>query len=172
MTVPSRGTVLIRRNGLMRDIGPGYHILIVSLQLNSIIASWYGLRMRIPRDTLDYKVVVRRVAPGSRPFQWEVHTADRSIPLQVSADRFKGMEAAFQEGRAWLADYLAKQAPPPKRSAPRQIAEDVAPPTSIPLGDEEDDTLTDDSDAFDCDVDPAGETSIGNAGPVYPSSIG
>lgn len=60
---------------------------------------------------LDCRVVVQRVATGSTPFKWEVQRGDMLGPIQVSAERFRSMEAAYRAGQAWLQDFLiSKQA--------------------------------------------------------------
>ena len=51
----------------------------------------------------DYKLIVRRVAMGSAPFGWEVRGADGMTLVYISTDRFRGMEAAYKAGQAWLA---------------------------------------------------------------------
>jgi hypothetical protein len=59
-----------------------------------------------------YRVVVRRLAGGATPFGWEVHSGETIVPLQVSAERFGSMEAAYIAGRSKLADMV-----PQKRAA-------------------------------------------------------
>ncbi|HEX2939877.1 MAG TPA: hypothetical protein VHO91_02445 [Rhodopila sp.] len=62
-----------------------------------------------------FKVVVRRVTTGAAPFAWEVHRDENVLPLQVSADRFGSMEAAYLAGQAKLADIMVQ-----KRSTTRR----------------------------------------------------
>ena len=119
--------------------------------------------MRLSREALDYRVVVRRVTAGPRPFHWEVRAADDGTPVQVSPDRFGSMAMAYEQGQAWLTEFLAKRVPP-RRSAPRDTVQDCVPPTAMPMDDED--------DVVDRGVDLSGETAIGSTAPVYPSSIG
>jgi hypothetical protein len=67
--------------------------------------------MRVSKEALALSVVVRRVHIGATPFGWEVHRAGASRPVQVSAERFRNMEAAYQAGQAHLADLIAKRPP-------------------------------------------------------------
>jgi hypothetical protein len=54
-------------------------------------------------EAFDYKLIVRGVAMGSAPFGWEVRGADGITSIYISTDRFRGMEAAYKAGQAWLA---------------------------------------------------------------------
>jgi hypothetical protein len=120
--------------------------------------------MRLSREALDYRVVVRRVAVGPRPFQWEIRAEDGGTPIQVSPGRFTGMAIAYEEGQAWLTDFLAKREPPPRRSAPRRAVQDGVPSTASPIDDED--------EVFDRGVDLSDEAAIGTTAPVHSSSIG
>lgn len=72
--------------------------------------------MGITREELNLRVVVRRVATGSTPYGWAVHEADAFTPLHTAPDRFRGMQAAYEAGQAWLTDYLSsRRASSPKR---------------------------------------------------------
>jgi hypothetical protein len=76
--------------------------------------------MRISKEALALSVVVRRVHIGATPFGWEVHRTGASRPVQVSAERFRSMEAAYQAGQACLTDLIVKR--PPLLSGSRVVA--------------------------------------------------
>ncbi|MFL5254549.1 MAG: hypothetical protein ACJ8AI_16950 [Rhodopila sp.] len=65
--------------------------------------------MRISKEALALSVVIRRVHVGAAPFNWEVHRAGAPAPVQVSAERFRSMEAAYQAGQACLTTMTSKQ---------------------------------------------------------------
>ena len=56
--------------------------------------------MRLLKDELNLKVVVRRVATGAAPYGWELHSGDVITPIHLSRARFRSMEAAFKAGQA------------------------------------------------------------------------
>lgn len=56
--------------------------------------------------SLFFRVVVRRTASGSRPFQWEIYKDGTVVPLQVSTERYASMEAAHKIGQTELAAML------------------------------------------------------------------
>ena len=92
--------------------------------------------MRTAREMLDYKVVVRRVATGSAPFAWELHKGDTMIPVRVSQQRFKSMEAAYKAGQVELQSYE----PPtrPTRSTGMSRRRVTALPPSLNFADDDD----------------------------------
>jgi hypothetical protein len=51
--------------------------------------------MRISKEALALSIVVRRLHVGANPFGWEVHRVGTPRPVQVSAKRFRSMEAAY-----------------------------------------------------------------------------
>lgn len=69
--------------------------------------------MRLTKEELSARVVVRRTTVGSAPFRWEVHWADRLAPVFVSPTRFPNMEAAYRDGQARLPEFM------PPRQTPR-----------------------------------------------------
>ncbi|HQT78762.1 MAG TPA: hypothetical protein PLD10_17040 [Rhodopila sp.] len=69
--------------------------------------------MRVTKEELSVRVVVRRVARGATPFAWEIHQTDLPKPVYVSPERYASMEAAYGAGRALLATFI-----PPKPSMP------------------------------------------------------
>ena len=74
----------------------------------------------ITKEELNLRVVVRRMAVGSTPYGWAVYHADTFVPLHTSADRFRGMEAAYKAGHVWLTDYFSfRQASTSKRRRSR-----------------------------------------------------
>jgi hypothetical protein len=84
--------------------------------------------MRISKEDLDTKVVVRRVALSAAPFAWEVIGANSVTPIYSSPERFRSMDAAYQAGQKRFAEFLpsARQKPAAKRpasqAAPRRTA--------------------------------------------------
>lgn len=109
--------------------------------------------MKIGKRDLDYQVVVRRVAVGPAPFRWEVHNGDAFVPLHVSEDRYRGMEAAFKAGQAWLANLVSLSSLPPGREARRSFRGDPdfrsgpLSSASVVLDEDEDDELELDDNA-------------------------
>ena len=103
-----------------------------------------GTGLRLSKDELNLKVVVRRVATGAAPYGWELHSGDMVTPIHVSRARFRSMEAAFKAGQAGLAEHVAaRQATRRSRPLPRAMA-DVRPPSVSPdLAGSEDDELSD-----------------------------
>ena len=77
--------------------------------------------MAMRMNSLDLRVVVRRVTVGSAPYSWEIRAADGIIPVQVSPDRFRSMETTLKAGQARLADFISQQ-PPSKRRQAAQAA--------------------------------------------------
>ena len=68
--------------------------------------------MRTSKEALALSVVIRRVHVGAAPFNWEVHRAGAPAPVQVSAERFRSMEAAYHAGQACLADMISRRPRP------------------------------------------------------------
>lgn len=64
--------------------------------------------MTLSIEALFMRVVVRRAGVGAAPFTWEVH-GDAAAPIHVSDDRYKSMDAAYEAGRARLAEFLPKR---------------------------------------------------------------
>ena len=133
--------------------------------------------MRIRREALDYRVVVRKVTMGAAPFGWDVRYMDALTPVHVSTTRFRSMDAAYKDGHAWLADFLSASLPPPRkeasnadmsvpshrsqdRSASGAAATPPAAPEVLPEG------------QASVHAVPAPDQRIGTADPVYPSYIG
>jgi len=105
-----------------------------------------------------YSVVVRRIGTGSTPFRWEVQTADGVVPVQVSSERFRSMQAAYEAGQAWLADSPALPLP------------GIAFSTTISM--DEDRALPNEDEDIDPALDALDEDFIGTAAPVCLPSIG
>ena len=100
--------------------------------------------MTISTAELNLKVVIRRVATGSTPFAWELHSGDNVSPVQVSLERFRSMHAAYLAGQACLAAYTSRQrSAKPKRSRSHQVSQ-----TQHPSDQPEFDDLMDDEDDF------------------------
>ena len=67
--------------------------------------------MRLTKEELAARVVVRRAGSGAAPFRWEVHWYEQPVPVFVSPSRFSSMEAAYRAGQAGLPEFL-----PPRRT--------------------------------------------------------
>ena len=76
--------------------------------------------MRISKEALTIRVVVRRVGIGSARYRWEIHAMDTAEPVHVSAVSYIGMEAAYSAGQARLADFIPKRSLPPGETENRQ----------------------------------------------------
>lgn len=98
--------------------------------------------MRISTEELNLKVVVRRVATGSTPFAWELHSGDSITPVHVSTERFRSLHAAYTAGQTGLADYVSqRRSAKPERSRARRIMDArhrSEPPDRDDLQEEED----------------------------------
>jgi hypothetical protein len=66
--------------------------------------------MRLSKEALSTRVVVRRARRGATPFIWEITKDSMVEPVYVSPDAFVSMEAAFRAGQARLAEFT----PPPR----------------------------------------------------------
>ena len=62
--------------------------------------------VRLTKEDLLIRVVVRRAKRGSAPFVWEINSEDMIGPLYVSPDAFETMEDAYRAGRAKLPEFL------------------------------------------------------------------
>ncbi len=67
--------------------------------------------MRLSKEALSIRVVVRRARRGTTPFIWEINRDSMAEPVYVSPEAFVSMEAAYQAGQARLAEFT----PPPPR---------------------------------------------------------
>jgi hypothetical protein len=70
--------------------------------------------MRITKEALSVRIVVRRVEVGAAPFRWEVYREEGAEPIHVSPDRFRSMEAAYRAGQARLTEFIPKRSIPPE----------------------------------------------------------
>ncbi len=61
--------------------------------------------MRVSKEALSTRVVVRRARRGAAPFIWEINKDSMAEPVHISADAFASMEAAYQAGQARLAEF-------------------------------------------------------------------
>ena len=70
--------------------------------------------MRLTKEDLLIRVVVRRAKRGPAPFVWEINSEDMIGPLYVSPDAFETMEDAYRAGQAKLPNFLPlpKSIPP------------------------------------------------------------
>lgn len=66
--------------------------------------------MRLSKEALSIRLVVRRARRGTAPFIWEINKDSMAEPVYVSPDAFVSMEAAYQAGQARLAEFT----PPPR----------------------------------------------------------
>jgi len=62
--------------------------------------------MRLTKEELSTRVVVRRVRRGAAPFVWEINMESRAEPLYVSPDGFRSMEDAYRAGHARLHEFV------------------------------------------------------------------
>jgi hypothetical protein len=67
--------------------------------------------MRITKEELCTKVVVRRARRGAAPFVWEINKENMAEPVYVSPDGFESMEDAYRAGRARLAEFVSRSIP-------------------------------------------------------------
>jgi hypothetical protein len=77
---------------------------------------------RTTKEALAVRVVARRLGTGTRPFGWEIHGADTIVPLYVSPDRFKSLQAAFEAGQLRLGEFITQ---PVRRPGQRDSAYDT-----------------------------------------------
>lgn len=63
--------------------------------------------MRISKEELSTRVVVRRARRGAAPFVFEINSENRTEPLYVSTDAFGNMEDAYRAGKARLPEIVA-----------------------------------------------------------------
>ena len=70
--------------------------------------------MRISREELSIRVVVRRLRRGSAPFIWQINRDNVAEPLCVSPDGFRSMEDAYRAGRARLREFVPERRPMPE----------------------------------------------------------
>jgi hypothetical protein len=71
------------------------------------------INMRISKEALSTRVVVRRARRGAAPFVWEINNDTMSEPVYVSPEAFVTMEAAFVAGQSRLAEFTPPQLPTP-----------------------------------------------------------
>ncbi|MEA2732033.1 MAG: hypothetical protein QOD93_7268 [Acetobacteraceae bacterium] len=72
--------------------------------------------MRLTKEELLIKVVVRRARRGVAPFIWEINSENMAEPIYVSPDSFGCMEDAYRAGRARLPEFIP---------SPRSMAETI-----------------------------------------------
>ncbi len=63
--------------------------------------------MRISKEELSTKVVVRRGRSGAAPFVWEINRENMAEPVYISVDGFENMEDAYHAGRARLSEFVS-----------------------------------------------------------------
>ena len=71
--------------------------------------------MRLSKEALSIRVVVRRAKRGAAPFVWEINRDNMAEPVFVSPETFDSMESAYRAGQARLSEFV-----PPPRSMPQQ----------------------------------------------------
>jgi hypothetical protein len=62
--------------------------------------------MRLSKEALSIRVVVRRAGRGATPFVWEINRESMVEPVFVSPECFVSMEAAYKAGQARLAEFV------------------------------------------------------------------
>jgi hypothetical protein len=93
-------------------------------QIDPIKQSWrciqagVAVQMRLSKEALSTRVVVRRARVGATPFVWEINKDSMAEPVYVSPEAFASMEAAFQAGHARLAEFTPPQRPKPDPTGP------------------------------------------------------
>ena len=112
--------------------------------------------MRTAPNTFYYSLVVRRISTGSTPFRWEVHRTDGIELAQVSSERFRSMQAAYEAGQAWLVAFLP-------------VSDALL---STTMSADDDDALPDQNEDIDPAPDALDEGFLHAVAPVYSSSIG
>jgi hypothetical protein len=67
--------------------------------------------MRLSKEALSTRVVVRRAKRGAAPFVWEINKDSMADPVFVSPEAYGSMEAAFCAGQARLDEFTSPQRP-------------------------------------------------------------
>jgi hypothetical protein len=80
--------------------------------------------MRLSKEALSVRVVVRRTRRGATPFVWEINRDSMVEPVYVSPEGFFSMEAAYMAGKARLAEFIP--APGSVRESPLWYMEETA----------------------------------------------
>lgn len=62
--------------------------------------------MRVRKQDLSFWITVRRSGYGSKPFRWELRSAETAEPLQLSPETFSSMDSAFRAGQSILSVFL------------------------------------------------------------------
>jgi hypothetical protein len=70
--------------------------------------------MRLSKEALSTRIVVRRARRGVAPFVWEVNRDSMAAPVYVSPEAFGSMEAAFVAGQARLGEFTSSARPRPE----------------------------------------------------------
>jgi hypothetical protein len=68
--------------------------------------------MRLTKEELSIRVVVRRVGRGPTPFVWSINKGNMAEPIYISPNGFGSMEAAFRAGQARLSEFIPTKARP------------------------------------------------------------
>jgi hypothetical protein len=61
--------------------------------------------MRLTKEDLSIKVVVRRVRRGKTPFVWQINRENAAEPVYISPDGFRSMEDAYRAGQQRLPEF-------------------------------------------------------------------
>lgn len=105
-------------------------------------------------EAFGFRMIVRRVATGSTPFQWQVERDDTLAVVEVSAKRYRSMQEAYEAGQTWLRGFLASR-PMPKRppmsfgSRPSKEMDKLGSEPLMDLEDEDGDEVDEDIDEED-----------------------
>lgn len=73
--------------------------------------------MRLSKEALSIRVVVRRARRGTAPFVWEINRDNMVEPVFVSHETFRSMESAYSAGQARLMEFVP---------SPRSLPEDLS----------------------------------------------
>jgi hypothetical protein len=74
--------------------------------------------MRLSKEALSIKVIVRRARRGATPFVWEINRDSMPEPVYVSPEAFGSMEEAFRAGQARLAEFTPTRGSIPEVADP------------------------------------------------------
>ncbi len=69
--------------------------------------------MRVSKEELAIRVVVRRLGRGATPFVWAINKGSLAEPIYISPDSFANMEDAYRAGQARLPEFITTARPRP-----------------------------------------------------------
>jgi hypothetical protein len=69
--------------------------------------------MRLTKEELSIRLVVRRAGRGTAPFVWAISKGNIAEPIYTSPDTFGTMEDAYRAGQARLSEFIPTRGPRP-----------------------------------------------------------